>query len=218
MTDNYILISPYTVQVTYQKQNSQEKETCFYFTDKISSFQKSMELNFIEKFVSGYSNIFETIFKAESIYFTLPESFDTSNILSFIKDFLRACAHANPSFIVFDRSRCSTSSISDKKKLILVDHIEQVFLKSELPVISIKENPIFSERNNINHCNITSCVNLKSINKEQVSSIRKLSKTVHQIFDLKNKMFPNFQHLKANNKAIHPNKKEKTFKHTYTLN
>lgn len=213
---NYTLISPYTLQVTHHKENFQEKEICFHNRNSKYSFNPLIDFQFTEKYISGYSNILNAISKKSKVYFTLPISFDENTILQFTRDFLTACFYVNPELIVFDRSRCTEKTISCNSRRLICDHIEEMFKESNLPVVFYKSSKE-ADREGKSHDLETSFkfYNLECKNMD-LMELRVISKSIHQIFDLKRVVFI----YKEQGFFKKTNKKGefKNLKNSYTLN
>jgi len=213
---NYTLISPYTLQVTHHKENFQEKEICFCDKNNKYDYNSLVEFKFTEKYISGYSNILNAISKNNKVYFTLPAFFDDNTILQFVQDFLTACFYVNPDIIIFDRSRCTEQAISCNSKRLLCDHIEGMFKESDLPVVFCKST--LDEKKEEQNYDVETSFKFYNLECKQIDLIelQQISKSVHQIFDLKRVVFLYKEQgfcKKGTKKG-----KLKALKNSYTLN
>lgn len=181
---NITFLCPNTLQFTYQKDYLQGKEICFL--EKIDEDNIApAEITFSEKYLSGFSNILSLIATGDIIYFTLPPAFNSNSTIQFVYDLLAACKYNTPSFVVFDKSRCTAEDVMCSEKIALCNYIQKMFEDSGLPMLNFNSlavsNPNFNEDDAA--CSIV-YQNFKNIDVN-LFWLKKVSTQIHQVFDIK---------------------------------
>jgi len=214
---NYTLIAPYTLQVTYDKQNSQKKEVYQYNKGEESTLHLHSDSYFIEKYINGYSNILNTISKKDKVYFVLSSVSDRTTTIQFVQDFLIACFYTKLDFIIFDRSRCCRELMNSEEELELCEEIEMMFRRSDLPVIYV-DSYMQTEGAPLSF-NTDLTFKFYQLNGTQINSgeLNNIATRVHTIIDLKEALF--FKKDETEVKVeIDQEDSYESFRYAYTLN
>ncbi len=212
--NNYIFLSPNTVQFTYEKHDLQGKEICFSNSTSSSSSLILPSISFSEKHISGFINILGLIADSNIIYFTLPINFDECSTIQFVYDLLAACRYNKPDYIVFDRSRCASAEFYCLEKLTLCNYIQQLFEESGLPVIH------FNSINDKTSSKNSKASNIKFHNLGDIEislmKLKNISKQIQKVFDVKDSLIENQYSRNIQNKCV--SEKVNKSKYSYTLN
>lgn len=204
-----IYFSPNTIQFTYQKEFSQEKDYCF--SNEVENNHLVPEISFSEKYVSGFLNILSLISTGDIIYFTLPNEFSSTCTAQFLYDLIAACNYNIPSCIIFDRTRCSYENGAGYETVAFCDDLEQLFENTNLPFLSLSATSQEGSGFKISESSKSNSFHFKEL-EANLFVLKSLS---NKIFDLK-KSATDSKHV-ANNNSLHE-KIKSNHKYHYTLN
>jgi len=211
---NITFLCPNTLQFTYQKDHLQGKEICFLEKIDEDNFVPA-EIAFSEKYLSGFSNILSLISAGDIIYFTLPPAFNSNSTIQFVYDLLAACKYNKPSYIVFDKSRCTAENVMCSEKIELCNYIQKMFEDSGLPMLNF--NSLAVSNPNFNEDAVCSIVyqNLKNTDIN-LFWLKKVSTQIHQVFDIKSALtVPKSTRVPSD---AYDFRRKNKLKYSYTLN